>query len=364
MTLHQPDEAVSVQQKTSAWDNLGRTLFQKNKRWLNSRYFVIGKWLVLSGMLYLAVRLASLTDVVSSFLQVSIPTHVGFLGLALLSRLFYAFRWHLICVNGLGLRDASILFLLRINLLSEFVEIATPSSLGGEAVRVLKLGARTGMAARSTVSIVADRLVGLASMVLITLALLPVLGASVAWRPHLTASSLLSILALSVAGFGIVILWLRRRNGQIQLPSVIQQLELSFPLLMTSVLVSVVGHLVFASGYYLLFQAIEPLSFHVAAGVTLTAQLARSIPISLLGIGLSEGSMVALASLVGVTPEAALTVVVIALGARYVFAACGLLIELSFDGKAFLNAAIEGKNTSFKRARGEPESVERGESLC
>lgn len=328
-------------------DDPSRTFLEKSRYWLSSRYFVIGKWLALTGMLYLAVRFANLNDFISSFSQVSLPALVGFWGLILLSRFFYAFRWYLICANGLGLRGISGLFLLRINLLGEFVGIAMPSALGGEAVRVMKLGARTGMAARSTASIVADRLLGLISMALITLVLLPELGVSVAWQLPLAASSLWSTLTLSVTGFGVAIFWLRWRDGRIPLPCAIQQLELGFSSLITLVLLSVGGHLIFASGHYLLFQEIQPFPYLVIVAITMTAQLARSVPISLLGIGLSEGSMVALASLVGVTPETALVVVVIALGARYIFAIGGLLIELWCDGKMFLNAAAGGTNSSL-----------------
>ena len=57
-----------------------------------------------------------------------------------------------------------------------------PSSLGGEAVRVLKLGARTEAAARATASVVADRLAGVIGMGFIALVLLPKLSLSFAWR--------------------------------------------------------------------------------------------------------------------------------------------------------------------------------------
>ena len=357
MTSLQPHEAVSPKRKMSAWHNLSQTFLEKSRPWLNSRYFVIGKWLALMGMLYLAVRFANLNDVISSFSQISLPALVGFLGLILFSRFFYAFRWYLICANGLGLRGISGLFLLRINLLGEFVGIAMPSALGGEAVRVMKLGARTGMAARSTASIFADRLVGVISMALITLMLLPKLGASVAWRLPLPASSLWSAMVLSVSGVGVAIFWLRRRDRRIPLPRAINQFEFSFSLLITLVLLSLGGHLVFGSGYYLLFREIQPFPFLVIVAITMTAQLARSVPISLLGIGLSESSLVGLAGLVGVTPEAALAVVVIALGARYVFALGGLLIELWCDGKTFLNGVAGGRNSDWQRPGGRPESV-------
>jgi len=323
-----------------------RMLLEKNRFWLSSRYCTIGKWMALSGMLYLAVRFVNLTDVVASFALVSPPTLISIFILILLSKFLYAFRWRLICTNGLGLCNISSLFLLRINLLGEFVGIAMPSSLGGEAARVLKLSAHTGTAARATASIVADRLIGAISMGLIVLVLLPKLGMSIAGRLPLSTASLLIVVVVSIGGIGAAILWLRQRDRRMQLPRAIQQIEFSPSLLVALPLLSVGGHLIFASGYYLLFREIQPFPLLVIVALVLTAQLARSVPISLLGIGLSEGSMVALASLIGMKHETALAVVVIAVGVRYVFAICGLLIELACDGKVFLNTMTEHMNAN------------------
>jgi uncharacterized membrane protein YbhN (UPF0104 family) len=319
-------------------NDASQTFLEKNRFWLDSRYFAIGKWVVLSGMLYLAIRFVNLNDVVASFAQVPLSTFVGFFILLLLSKFLYALRWRLICANGLNLRDISTLFLLRVNLLGEFVGIAVPSSLGGEAVRVLKLSARTGAAARSTASVVADRLTGVMGMGFIALVLLPELGLSVAWRLSSSASILLGTVVLCLGGLGAAaVFWLRRSGRRLPLPSAIQQLGLGSWSLIAALLLSGSGHLIFASGYYWLFRGVQPFPFLIVTALVLTAQLARSLPVSLLGVGLSEGSMVALASLVGIRPEAALVVVAVALGARYVFAVCGLLVELACDGKAFLN---------------------------
>lgn len=293
--------------------------------------------MALLGMLYLAFRFVDLASVMAGFAQVSLAALFSFFLLMLLSKFFYALRWYLICTSGLGLRNVSNLFLVRTNLLGEFVGIAMPSSLGGEAVRILKLGARTGTTAQATASVVADRLMGIIGMGLVALALLPRLGVSIVGRLPLSASGLWGAMALGAGGVGVAIFWWRRRGRPISLSRAVRQIEFSFLRLFILLLLSVSGHLVFASGYYLLFREIQPFPFLTVVALMLTAQLARSIPISLLGIGLSEGSVVVLANLVGMDPETALAIVVIGLGARFVFAIGGLLIELSCDGKTFLN---------------------------
>lgn len=343
----------------STQNSLNRRFLEKKNYWLNSRYFVLVKWLVLSSMLYLVYRFINLTDLVSSFERISLSTLIGFLGLVLLSKFFYTFRWYLICVNGFKLSNTSSVFLLRINLLAEFVGIAMPSSLGGEAVRLLKLNARTGMLARAITSIVADRLIGVASMVLITLVLLPTLNGFITWRLPLPMSNFLAIFAWGIVSFSTATFCLCWRNRWVQLSKVSQQLKLNFLLLLISILLSVGGHLVFAGAHYLLFQDIQPFPFLVIVTLILASQLVRSIPISLLGIGLSEGSMVALSGLVGITPEVALVAVVVALLSRYIFAVCGLLIELLYDGKILFHAMATGRNSEAEGLKNRFESVDR-----
>ncbi len=316
------------------------TSLEKNRFWSNNRYFAIGKWIILFVMLYFVIRFVNLPDVFANFKKISLSTLISFFILILTSKFLYAFRWYMICANGIDLRNISILFLLRINLLGEFIGIAMPSSLGGEAVRVVKLNDHTGAVAKSTVAIMADRLIGLISMGLVALALLPKFGISVTqWLPWSVDISL-SVMVLSAFGFVIAIFFLHQSGIRIPLPRAIQNLELSFSLLTTLLLLSGCGHLLFASGYYLLFQEIHPVPFLVSTALIFTAQLARIVPISLLGIGLGEASIVSLASLVGIKPEETFVVVVVALGALYFYAICGLLIELVCDGKAFFHTII------------------------
>jgi len=222
--------------------------------------------------------------------------------------------------------------------------------LGGEAVRVLKLSGRTGAVARSTASVVADRLTGVIGMGFIALVLLPKLGLSLVWRLSPSASILLSVTVLCIGCLGAATaFWLRRSDRRPSLPYAVQQLGIGPRLLIAALLLSGGGHLVFAGGYYWLFRWVQPFpsSFLTIAALVLTAQLARSLPVSLLGIGLSEGSMVALASLVGIKPGAVLVVVAVALGARYIFAICGLFIELACDGKVFFDTVTGRRDTQL-----------------
>jgi hypothetical protein len=77
----------------------------------------------------------------------------------------------------------------------------------------------------------------------------------------------------------------------------------------------------------------------------MVSQLTRSVPLSVLGIGLSEGSLLALERLLGMTSNASITVIIVTLLPRYVFAMLGLMIELGWDGKQWISQAIHASNS-------------------
>lgn len=313
---------------------------------LNHKYLSIGKWTILVGMLYLAGRFVNPGEVMTGFKRVSLLTLFSFLVLILLSKFLYAIRWYLICKNGLGLPSISTFTLLRINLLAEFVSIAMPSSLGGEAARIFKLGRQTEKRGRSTTSVVTDRLVGIISMGLISLVLIPKLGISITWQLPVSATGLKITGVLVGSCFSLALFWLYHRRKS--LPDPIQQIKFNLFLVTSLVLLSVSGHLIFASGYYLLFKEFQPIDLLTAIALLMTAQLARSIPVSILGIGLNEGSLVALGGLVGVKPEATLVIIIITTGGRYLFALIGFLLELSYDGRVFFNTIAKHSEPSLE----------------
>jgi len=126
--------------------------------------------------------------------------------------------------------------------------------------------------------------------------------------------------------------------------------NLSLFLIMILLLLSGCGHLLFASGYYLLFHEIHPIPFLVSTVLVFTSQLARIIPISIIGIGFGEISIVSLASLLGIKPQNTLIVVLVALSALYFYAICGLMVELICDGKAYLATVLRNTPESINKS--------------
>jgi uncharacterized membrane protein YbhN (UPF0104 family) len=317
------------------------------KLWSKSRYFAIGKWVLLLGLLILTVQLVNFNDIKAGFERISFKNFLLYLLLLLFSKLIYAFRWRYICTDSLGLKEIRSLYLLRVNLLAEFVSIAMPSNLTGEAVRILKVSARVGKPAKVAAAIAADRLLGVSGMAFIVLLLLPQLGVLAAagrlpaWLQGIPLGWVILAAAFTAAVvLGGALVWLRKRGGFDKVKRVLIRVRRDLSVFILAFLLTVLGHLIFAAGHYFLFLDIQPFPLLTVISIVLTSQLARSIPLSIMGVGLSEGSLVALESLIGMRSGPALAVVVVVMGARYIYAAIGLLVELWYDGKSFLNIAI------------------------
>jgi glycosyltransferase 2 family protein len=323
---------------------------KENRHWSSNRYFAIGKWIILLVLLYFAVKFVNIPDVISNLKKISLLTLVSFFALILSGKIFYAFRWYLICVKGIDASEVSILFSLRTNLLAEFVGIAIPSSLGGEAVRVMKLNEYAGTTLKSTVAVMSDRLIGLISMGLLLLAFLPKLHVSDVKWPTWSANIALWVLLIGALGLVSLLIFLKRIRNRFALLHTMKNFNLSLFLIMVLLLLSCCGHLLFASGYYLLFHEIHPIPFLVSTVLVFSSQLARIIPISIIGIGFGEISIVSLASLLGIKPQTTLIVVLVALSALYFYAIFGLMVELICDGKAYLATVLRNTPESINKS--------------
>ena len=321
---------------------------QNLKAICNSRFFTFVKWSILSFFLYLFLHLAISRKILDQFIQISLPALICFLSLLLLSKIFYAYRWDFIGTKGLKLNYLSWHYLLRLNLLAEFSDIAMLSSLSGEVVRAIKVANRTAKPTLSATSIMVDRLIGLSSMVLFAVTLFPFLGFVL--KKQFSLPNNLIILVISFVIITGYFCWLGWRQKIIRFPPSFSKLKLSFECLIISTLFSLVGHLFFATSYYFLFREFNLVSFPLILAIVFTAQLSNVIPLSFLGFAPSEASIVALSSLIGVTQGSALVVVTTVLASKYIFALCGFLIEFSLDGKDFLIAMRKSQTAKQKSA--------------
>ncbi len=309
--------------------------------WMSHWSVSLAKWILLGIMFVLAATYLDFSEVGHALQQIPVASLVGFLVILTASQALYAYRWHLLAQRGLGLPRGRTLYLLRVNMLAEFITIAGPSSLVGATVRIVKLAPDSPR--RALLATVADRAVALVARLLLAVALLPVLGASLL-RGHYFSGHRLWILfgllglGLLLGVLGLRLMWNRPLMQRFR--EVLREIHSPIWLLVMVTIISGVAHLVFAGGHYLLFRSVADISLLEATAIILIAQIGRAVPLSLLGVSLAEGSVVALAGLAGVSSEAAFVVVVLALAAKYIFAFCGLIAELIADGRTFLRTAL------------------------
>ncbi|NER94656.1 MAG: flippase-like domain-containing protein [Symploca sp. SIO1B1] len=298
-------------------------------------YFLFIKWLILLVAIFLFLKLAIDNKLTSFAVEVSLSSLCAFLGLLLLGKFLYASRWYFICKSNFGLRHISKIYLFRTNLLAEFTETAMLSSLSGDAVRVAKVASRTTKPTLSATSIILDRLVGLSSVIILATVLSPLISQNLNLQTlvdlNLTKLGLIGCLVCS----GIFYICAKFKK---KLPTsrILAQSKFKFKTICVIFILSLLANLIVASGYYFLFREFHPILLQQVWAIVFIAQLSNIIPFSFFGVSPSEASLVALASLMGVTQGAALVVVTTVVASKYLFAFCGFLIELSLDGKDFV----------------------------
>ena len=304
------------------------------------------KWLVLIVLLVIAFQYIDFDEIRNTFQEFSVVSFILYLGVILISRFFYAWRWMLIGSGVLTQPKISLFYFYHANLLAEFVTIVMPSSITGEVTRVLKLNSKGNKTAASTAAILIDRAVGISSMALVSLAALLLMGQQleINLQDLIPARFFLpftiGVLFLLVIGGLLAWRWIRKADLRKKLERAWELFTGNIKTITYSFFISCFAHLLFSSAHYFLFRQVFSLPLVDIIGVILTPQLARSIPVSVLGISPGEGLMVASQMMVGMTRETAVTITFISLLGRYILALLGFLLELLSDGIRFF------KNTS------------------
>lgn len=201
------------------------------------------------------------------------------------------------------------------NFEGSFINQAVPSTLGGDAWRVIRWRAAGVSTRAAAASVILDRLsgaMGAAILAIFTSWLLWLYGVDARWT-----LSILSVGTLVVGG-GAVFLFLARREG-LHLLKRIPAIHLSIAkisgslvsnrIYMVSLLYSMVAHLICGIVVYLAARSLTvDVSFALIVGVTACALLVTMISISLAGWGVREASFVTLLAPLGVNKEYALLI--------------------------------------------------------
>ena len=318
---------------------------EKIAKWYSdhSKHIINGlKWFTLIIFLFFIARFIDLKQAKSAFSEIPISIFFLFIGMLCLSKIFYAARWKMINQSLLLDDSIPISYFFTTNLLAEFVTIALPTSIGGEVTRFLKINSRNQNTMMTTTGIFIDRLIGLTTMAIVSVIVLLLMGQNFTInireflpQDYMIPFTLGTFLVGGLIAYG-VIRWFKNSAYPEKIKTAWNLIKQNRLRLLTASIVSIVAHIIFSLSYIVIFQRLFPLPTISVIGVILTPQLARSIPISLFGVSGGEGLMVISQMMVGMPQSTALAITLISLIARYFFALCGFLFEISTDGVRFI----------------------------
>ncbi len=282
--------------------------------------------------------------------EVGLDTVLAILALQFLNTALKSYKWRrLLLADGIQVSHATA---FASYMVSTFFSVFLPSSIGGDAVRAVDLGRRSGRGVATATSVVADRVLGFAAIGIVGLLALAAGWAGVlAPRVRWTGAALY---AGVLAGSGVLFqgwpLRFARNLGLHRLP----RLERSVAIAAESIeayrgsgrlgellFLSVAAQAIVVVAVYLIGRSLQieaPLSYFFV--IVPLVSLVESIPVSIYGIGLRDVSYAYLLGLVGVPRAQALS-----LSLLYVFLT---LFYALFGAVAF---ALRGSAPSAERVR-------------
>lgn len=258
------------------------------------------------GLIWLVLGNVDMADTLQRVRSVSVSVVAGVLLLMLLLSLFCILRWQIV-MRQLG---GTLPFGLTSRLFFEglFFNQALPSTVGGDGVRIYR-AFRAGLTLSTAInSVVLDRVLGLASLMLLAALAQPLFYQrveSLAARLSFTAVFLAAIggiVALLLLGF--MPRWLHRWKlmlGLIEMSHAARRAFATPAILVPVTLLSVAGHLLSVLMVYMLAESLGlGVSFLDCLVMVPSVLLLATIPISVAGWGVREGAMVATFGLLGV----------------------------------------------------------------
>jgi uncharacterized membrane protein YbhN (UPF0104 family) len=216
-----------------------------------------------------------------------------------------AWRWKAL-VNHFACVQVSTADLCRFLGASHFYGEFLPSTIGGDVVRTAMLAQQTGVAP-ATLSVVLDRITGLAMLLLMIVALLPLIGFRIDQGSALVALAVLGIGGLLAIGvlltlrYKFILGWLPGPAAIVpQISECLQEALFSRTLRPQIVGCGLLVQLLSVMLFFLLSRAIGvPLPFLDCLLVVPPALLISALPLSLSGWGVREGALAGGFALVG-----------------------------------------------------------------
>lgn len=309
------------------------------------RLALLVQMVVLAVLLVLVFRFFDREQISLALETVSLPLFVAFLILMFAVRVLTAYRWWVVAEKHVGVSGLTVGYLLRVELLADFGNIWMQSLVGGEAIRVWKVIQRSGEKTLGPATVVLDRVVGTASLVLVCLPFLVVLIFQV---PTLSLPERIPVDMRLVAGAAAVsllasLMALRYVEALRSLMRQALQSVLRSRFMIGPLLISIVSYPVMIVAHYVGVQELAERGLLVTAMVTVLPRLGRAIPLSIFGVTAVEGATFAIGALLEVSSQALLVVVALNLTSRYLSSILGALAEISMGGTRFFSEVRGGE---------------------
>lgn len=258
-----------------------------------------------------------------------------------------AFRWREIAI-ACGAQLTSRMA-LRINFIAQFFNQVLPSTIGGDAARIWLLARVGGGWARATYSVLIDRLAGIFALALIVILCLP-------WTLTIVADPvaraiLLLISAAAIGGFfffigiGVVRLPLLTRwaptRHLVEVSQIVWRLCRSWHALGFVGILSLAVHAMSVASAWCLVQSVAAsASFFLLLFIIPPVILIATVPVSIAGWGLREGSMIVAFSYAGLAAGDGLSVSVLIGITALVTGATGGIVWIQSDVRLAANGSI------------------------
>jgi uncharacterized protein (TIRG00374 family) len=340
----------------AATDELGGPALTRRHRGAHSAPFIPqrppvniqshGKWVVVQVLvtlvlLTIVMRTLDLAALGALFVRLPASFYLLSLAVVLAGQIAYAWRWNLLLrAAGVSVPFAAV---LRQYFVAIFVNNFLPSTVGGDAAKVVYLGQRVGYRPVAA-SVAIDRLLGVG--------LQAMLAVTALWFSPVSSSHLVAAMAASafIAGVAIFLLLLTMfgtgglagrvaRFGEpaVRVAERLQRLRLDMaaplrrPAVVAQAAIIVVAYTSAVTAIYVQFvsvqQALVPPYLAMLAAVTATTVLSN-IPISLNGLGLREQLHISLLTPLGIVAENAVAISLLLYAHLMVASAIGLVFWL------------------------------------
>ena len=306
---------------------------------------IVAQIVALAAIVWVAYYFFDFEQVRLAFRSLSVTSIVVFVGIMMVVRVINSWRWLVIARRCLGIEEISLGFMTRVTLLAQFTNVWFPSFLGGEFVRIWKLGRTSEMAKEIPISVMLDRVVGVASLAVLCLPFLLLF-------PHFIpdVNRALESPLLMWGGIGFVVLvggaaiW--KRNQFIQLFRRSWRFFEENNYMVEPMLISMLGYSVIVVAYWFLLESLEAGSMLDIAAVTLIPRFGRVFPVSALGIGAVEGGTLVVGRYLGMGSQILVVIVAVHITSKYVASLLGALLEIGFEGRSSLRELVDQAEAS------------------